>query len=124
MVLERGEIRDPELAGVNLTVTEIRVSPDMRNATVFVVPLGGTIGTPDAVDPAPGIDGIIKALKRARPYLRHRLAQEVVLRHVPDLSFQADTSFDEASHIDGLLRSATVARDLEDAAEDDGDDGA
>ncbi|MFD2234029.1 30S ribosome-binding factor RbfA [Phaeospirillum tilakii] len=103
-LIERGEFRDPDLQGRAITVTEVRISPDLRNATVFVVPLGGG-------DPAP----VLAGLKRARSYLRHEIGQAVQLRCVPDLSFQADTSFDEASRIDDLLRSPEVARDLDDA---------
>ena len=103
-VLERGDLRDPALEGRAITVTEIRVSPDMRNATAFVVPLGG--GDKETVD------DIVRALGRARPYLRHQVASSVTLKYVPDFSFVADTSFDEAGHIDTLLRQPNVARDL------------
>ncbi len=101
-ILERGDIRDPEVAGRLVTVTEVTISPDLHNATVFVVPLGGG-------DPAP----LIAGLKRVRPYLRHELAQLVQLRVVPDLSFVADTSFDQASRIEALLHSPEVRRDVE-----------
>lgn len=100
-IIERGEIRDPDLAGRAITVTEVRISPDLKNATVFVVPLGGG-------DAAP----VIKGLKRARAFIRHEVARQVDLRVVPDLFFEPDTSFDEASKIDALLRSPQVARDL------------
>lgn len=106
-VIERGDIRDPDLHGRAVTVTEVRVSPDLRNATVFVVPLGGG-------DAAP----ILAGLKRARSFLRHELARAVQLRAVPDLSFEEDTTFDEASRIDSLLRSPDVRRDI--APDDDG----
>jgi len=105
-LIERGGFRDPDLQGRAITVTEVRVSPDLRNATVFIVPLGGG-------DSAP----VLAGLKRAKSYLRHEIGQAVQLRSVPDLSFQADISFDEASRIDDLLRSPEVARDL------DGDEG-
>jgi ribosome-binding factor A len=100
-VIERGDFRDPDLAGKAITVTEVRVSPDLRNATVFVVPLGGG----DA-------SAILKGLKRAKAYLRHELAQAMDLRVVPDLSFEPDLTFDEASRIESLLRSPAVRRDL------------
>lgn len=100
-ILERGEIRDPDVAGKPVTVTEVRISPDLRNATVFVVPLGGGDATQ-----------VIKGLKRAKPYLRHEIAKTVDLRTVPDLFFEPDLSFDEASKIDALLRRPEVARDL------------
>lgn len=101
-VIERGEIRDPDLQGRLITVTEVRVSPDLRNATVFVVPLGGG-------DVAP----ILVGLKRAKAYLRHEISRSVQLRAVPDLVFHPDTTFDEATRIDDLLRSPVVRRDLE-----------
>ncbi|MHA1597920.1 MAG: 30S ribosome-binding factor RbfA [Alphaproteobacteria bacterium] len=117
-IIERGEINDPDLAGLSITVTEVRVSPDMRNATAYVMPLGG------ATD-EDGMKTIIKALGRAAPFLRHRVAQSVHLRNVPRLMFIADTSFDVGDHIDALLRTPGIARDI--AHVDDGeepDDGA
>lgn len=100
-IIERGDIRDPDLQGRAITVTEVRISPDLKNATVFVVPLGGG-----------EVDGVLKGLKRAAPFLRHEIAQRVELRAVPNLSFEPDTSFDEGAKIDALLRSAEVRRDL------------
>lgn len=114
-IIERGGFRDPDLQG-GITVTEVRVSPDLRNANVFVVPLGGG-------DPAP----VLAGLKRAKAFLRHEISQAVQLRMVPDLWFEHDTSFDEAGRIDALLRSPDIRRDV-DAEEEDGeigsDDGA
>lgn len=109
-ILERGHFRDPDLQGVAVTVTEVRVSPDLRHATVFVLPFGGG-------DAAP----LLKALKRAAGYLRGRLAHEVRLRHLPELVFVADTSFDRAAELDRLLASPAVARDLG-PRDEDGDD--
>ncbi|MTJ82537.1 MAG: 30S ribosome-binding factor RbfA [Telmatospirillum sp.] len=100
-ILERGDIHDPEVAGKPVTVTEVSVSPDLRNATVFVVPLGGG-------DPQP----VLAGLKRARSYLRHEVARMVQLRVAPDLSFVADGTFDNASRIEALLSSPEVRRDL------------
>lgn len=100
-IIERGDIRDPDLAGRAITVTEVRISPDLKNATVFVVPLGGG-----------EVDGVLKGLKRAAPFLRHEIAHRVELRAVPNLSFEPDTSFDEGAKIDALLRSPEVRRDL------------
>ncbi len=105
-VIERGEFRDPDLVGRGITVTEVRVSPDLHNATVFVTPLGGG-------DSAP----LLAGLKRAKAFLRHEIARAVELRVVPDLWFQADTTFDEAGRIDRLLRSPEVQRDLDSDAE-------
>jgi ribosome-binding factor A len=117
-ILERGDIRDPDVAGRPVTVTEVSVSPDLRNATVFIVPLGGG-------DSAT----LLAGLKRVRPYLRHEVAKMVQLRMVPDLSFSADVTFDNASRIEAILHSPDVLRDLQDDAEDesmlpvDGDEG-
>lgn len=105
-VFLRGEIRDPELADVNLTVTEVRASPDLRRATVFVSRLGRS----DVGDKLP-------ALARAAPFLRGQLARQLRLRVAPELSFVADTSLDHAMHVDRLLRAPEVARDLDRAAD-------
>ena len=111
---EKGVIRDPGLAGVSVTVTEVRVGADLRSARVFVVPLGG--GNADAM---------LSALARARSFLRRRIAEEVRLKFVPDLIFRLDPSFDEAQHIEQLLRDPAVARDLDRSGEPDtgGDNG-
>lgn len=101
-ILERGDIRDPDVAGRPVTVTEVTVSPDLRHATVFVIPLGGG-------DSA----SVLAGLKRVRPYLRHEMARMVQLRMVPDLSFAADTTFDTASRIEALLLRPEVRRDVE-----------
>ena len=107
-VLERGDVRDPDVAGRPVTVAEVTVSPDLRNATVYVVPLGGG-------DSAK----LLVGLKRVRPYLRHEVARMVQLRLVPDLSFAADTSFDQASRIEALLHSPEVRKDVEAVVEDE-----
>ncbi len=100
-IFARGEIRDPELAGVSITVTEVRVGPDLKRATAFVARLGRS----DA-------DALLPALRRAAPFLRSQLARSLRLRVAPDLSFQADTSMDYAMQVDRLLRQPEVARDL------------
>ncbi len=97
-VLERGELRDPGLTGVSVTISEVRVSPDLRNATAYAAPLGG--GDAEAT---------IAALTRARSFLRRRVAESVHLKYVPDLTFRSDPSFDEATRIDALLRDAAGA---------------
>jgi ribosome-binding factor A len=107
-VFEKGVVRDPGLAGLSLTVTEVRAGADLRSATVFVVPLGGG----DA-------DTMLSALARARPFLRRRIADEVRLKFVPDLVFRLDASFDEAQRIERLLRDPAVARDLDRSEEAD-----
>ncbi|MBV9783601.1 MAG: 30S ribosome-binding factor RbfA [Acidisphaera sp.] len=101
-VFARGEFRDPDLAEANITVTEVRIGPDLKRATVFVARLGRS-----------DIDALLPALKRAAPFLRAQVAHALPLRHAPDLSFQADTALDYATHVDALLRSPEVARDLD-----------
>jgi ribosome-binding factor A len=108
-VLLRGDVRNPELQGASITVTEARMSPDLRLATVFFVPLGGG-------DAAP----IQAALERSRPFLRARVAEAVDLKFAPDLRFAVDASFEEARRVDALLHSPQVARDLaRDESEDE-----
>ncbi len=100
-IFEREDFHDPALAGVKLTVTEVRPSPDLRHARVYIVPLGGG-------DPAP----ILKGLHRVKSFLRRRLAGEIVSKFVPDLTFSADVSFDRAAYIANLMQQPSVARDL------------
>jgi len=117
--LERGEIRDPAVQGVPVTVTEVRVSPDLKNATAFVMPLGGGAGEDTSI--------IVEGLNRAAPFLRRRVGETIRLKHVPKISFIIDQSFDEAGHIDALLRDPAVARDLGpryESGRGDEDDGA
>jgi len=102
-VFLRGEFRDPELAGEKVTVTEVRISPDLKAATAFVARLGRT-----------DIDALLPALKRAAPFLRTQVAHAMRLRVAPILSFQPDTSLDYAMRIDALLHRPDVARDLDD----------
>ena len=100
-ILARGDLRDPDLVGRSITVLEVRVSPDMRNATAFVLPLGG--GEEDAV---------VTALGRAAAYLRNEVGRKLHLKYLPQLSFLRDTSFDTARDIDKLLADPAVVRDL------------
>jgi ribosome-binding factor A len=97
----RGELRDPELAGETITVTEVRVSPDLKHATAFVARLGRS-----------DVDALLPALRRAAPYLRSHLARSLRLRVAPDIAFQPDTALDYAQHVDNLLHRPEVARDL------------
>ena len=100
-IFARGEVRDPDLVGVVLTVTEVRVTPDLRHAIAFVTRLG----RPDMAEKLP-------ALRHAAPFLRRALAHALRLRYAPELSFQADTSIDYAMHVDELLHRPEVQRDL------------
>lgn len=97
----RGGFRDPALQGAQITVTEVRVSPDLRNATAFVARLGRS-----------DIGALLPALGRAAAFLRGDLARSLGLRVVPELSFQPDTTLDQAMHIEALLHRPEVARDL------------
>ncbi len=100
--------RDPDLADQSITVTEVRVSPDMRNAIVFVTPLVGEAVT------------IVPALQRASSYIRGQLASAVKLRHTPSLKFEYDHSFDQAERIGSILHSTDVERDLADDGDGNG----
>jgi ribosome-binding factor A len=101
-VFERRDFRDPELAEAQITVTEVRISPDLKRATAFVARLGRT-----------DVDALLPALKRAAPYLRGQVAHALRLRFAPDLTFQPDHALDYAGKIDRLLHRPEVARDLE-----------
>src|SRR5689334_4586993 len=112
-ILREREIRDPGLEGVSVTVTQVKPSPDMRHATVFVEPLGGK-----------NADAIVEALNRHRGFLRGELGRTIELKFTPELRFVEDTSFAEAQRIQRILHSERVARDLRDpdapAKDDDG----
>ena len=108
--LERGEVRDHAIVGVAITVTEVRISPDLKNATAFVTPLGG--GDKEAVE------AVIDGLNRAAPFFRRMIAKQLELRAVPRINFIPDVSFDKASEMDALMRRADVARDLRPMASD------
>ncbi len=111
-IFERETFRDPALFDVRLTVTEVRPSPDLRHARVYIVPLGGS----------ENIQAILEGLKRVKPFLRREVASRVSIKFIPDLIFVADTTFDEAEHISRLLHKPEVARDIWE--HNDPDDGA
>ena len=94
-VLAREELRDPAMQGVSVTVSEVRVSPDLRHATAYVMPLGGG-----------EVGEMIAALNRAAGFIRGRVSRMVHLKFAPDFVFEADSAFDEASKIDTLLRQS------------------
>ena len=100
-MLTRGEVHDPVLEGHMITVPEVRMSPDLRLATVYVMPLGGR----DA-------PSVIAALDRNKRYLRGEIGRRVNLKFAPDIRFRIDESFSEAERIEKLLRSPQVVRDL------------
>lgn len=107
-VLQRGTITDPVLTAHIITVPEVRMSPDLKIATCYVMPLGGKDVTP-----------VIKALAANARYLRLEVGRRMELKSVPELRFREDTSFDEGARMDALLRSPKVVRDLDDTASDD-----
>jgi ribosome-binding factor A len=100
-VLMRGDVHDEVLASHSVSVTEVRMSPDLRHATVFVKPLLGA----DEGD-------VLRALKKNVRYLKGEVARRVNTKFAAELKFLADQSFDQGGHIDTILRSPTVARDL------------
>jgi ribosome-binding factor A len=107
-VLAQGEVHDPVLEGHMITVPEVRMSPDLRLATIYVMPLGGR-----------DEEAVVAALERNKRYLRGVIARKVNLKFAPDIRFRIDERFDEAERIERLLRSPAVKRDL--AGDDDGE---
>jgi ribosome-binding factor A len=101
-ILQREDLRDPDLEGVIVTVSEVRTSPDMKHATAFVAPLGGGDGAKTA-----------KALQRCAGFLRGCLGRQIELRFTPELHFEPDLSFDEATRMNALLADPKVRRDVE-----------
>ena len=95
-------LRDPALRDANITVTEVRVSPDLRNATAYVMPLAGA-----------NADEVMSGLKRSAPYLKTMIARTVELRQAPNIAFAYDTAFDSAARIAELLHAPEVERDLD-----------
>lgn len=100
-VFARQEFRDPDLATAEVTVTEVRIGPDLRHATVFVARLGRS-----------DVDALLPALERASVYLRGCVAHALRLRRAPDLTFQPDVALEHATAIERLLHRPDVARDL------------
>lgn len=110
-VLARNEIRDPDLDGVSVTVTQVKPSPDMRYATVYCAPLGGRNTGP-----------VIAALNRHKGFLRGEMGHMISTKFTPDLRFVEDQSFAEAEKIENLLKSPQVQRDLAHSDETDESD--
>ena len=104
-VFERGQIRDPDLAGMPLTVAEVAMSPDLRVATVYVLPLNAGEAETEAA---------VAALNRIGPALRRMLGPMVSLKFLPDLRFAADTRFDRAGRIEALLDRARAGSERPD----------
>ena len=102
-VFKRDIVYDPEIAGRSLTVTEVRLSSDLKNAKIFVLPLGGE-----------GSDSLVLALNRAAPFLLHKISSQLRLKSLPKLTFVLDSSFDQARHIDELLSKIESPRTIND----------
>jgi ribosome-binding factor A len=100
-MLTRGDVHDPVLATHLITVPEVTMSPDMRMATIYVMPLGGRD------EPA-----VLAALERNKKFLRGEIAHRINLKFAPDIRFRIDRRFEEAERIEKLLRSPEVRRDL------------
>ena len=101
-ILSRGEVHDPVLEAHLITVPEVRLTPDLRMATIYVMPLGGK----DTTD-------VLAAFERNKKYLRGEIAKRVNLKFAPDIRFMLDERFEEAERIEKLLRTPAVQRDLQ-----------
>jgi ribosome-binding factor A len=109
-ILSRGDVHDPVIETHLITVPEVKMSPDLRQATIYIMPLGGH----DEKE-------VLAALERNKRYLRGEIAHRINMKFAPDIRFRIDDRFDEADRIDRLLRSPQVQRDL-DAKNDDATD--
>ena len=108
-ILARGDVHDPVIEAHLITVPEVRMSPDLRQATIYVMPLGGRDAKP-----------VLAALERNKRYLRGEIARHVNLKFAPEIRFRLDERFDEAERIEKLLRTSEVRRDLD---RDEGESG-
>ncbi|WP_417806589.1 30S ribosome-binding factor RbfA [Thioclava sp.] len=108
-LLLRGDVHDPDLNRISVTVGEVRCSPDLKVATAYVTPLGGQGGSE-----------LIAALVRNKGELRHLLGKEMTAKYVPDLRFRLDETYDQMDDTRRLFADETVQRDI--AARDEGDD--
>ena len=106
-MLTRGAVHDPVIQGHLITVPEVRMTADLRLATIYVVPLGGR----DA-------EAVLAALERNKRFLRGEIARRINLKFAPDIRFRIDERFDEAERIEKLLRTPAVQRDLDDKTDD------
>ncbi len=110
-ILSQGDVHDPVLEGHLITVPEVRMSPDLKLATIYVMPLGGR-----------DLGEVIAALDRNKRFLRGEIAHRVNLKFAPDIRFRADERFDEAARIDRLLKTPEVQRDLTPTTDTDSED--
>ncbi|SFS37741.1 30S ribosome-binding factor RbfA [Brevundimonas viscosa] len=115
-VLREEEIHDPAMEGVSVTVTEVRLSPDLKHATCFVEPLGAGVETAPT---AGHVDEIVKALNAHAKFLRGVLGRHIDMKFTPDLRFRHDESFDAAGRMDRLFNDPRVRADLERDGDED-----
>ena len=106
-ILSHGDVHDPDLEGHIITVPEVRMSPDLKLATIYIMPLGGQ-----------DTDVVLAALERNKKFLRGDIARRVNLKFAPDIRFRVDERFDEAERIEKLLRTPAVQRDLNSDSEE------
>ena len=104
-VFEKVEVRDPDLINVSITISEVAISPDLKAATVYVMPLGGD-----------GQDNVLSGLKRASSFLRSKIAKIIQLRSVPRLDFKIDTAFDNSNNLNKVFKMADISYDGDDGA--------
>jgi ribosome-binding factor A len=104
-ILARENIRDPDLQGISITISEVRASPDLKHAIVYAAPLSGTNENID-------VDKVIRALQRCGSFLRGRLGKEMEMKSTPRLKFVADRSFDTAEDMMRLLENPHIQQDL------------
>ena len=102
-VFEKVEVRDPDLANVSITISEVSISPDLKAATVYVMPLGGD-----------GQDNVLSGLRRASSFLRSKIAKIIQLRSVPRLDFKIDTAFDNSNNLNKVFKMADISYDRDD----------
>lgn len=110
-VLTRGDVHDPDLNRIPITVSEVRASPDLKIATAYVMPLGGR-----------DQDTVLAALRRNQAELRHLVTREMTLKYAPDLRFKLDETFDRMDETRRLLNDKNVQRDLVSGTDPDGTD--
>ncbi|MFL2934098.1 MAG: 30S ribosome-binding factor RbfA [Thalassobaculaceae bacterium] len=102
-VFEKVEVRDPDLTNVSITISEVSISPDLKAATVYVMPLGGD-----------GQDNVLSGLRRASSFLRSKIAKIIQLRSVPRLDFKIDTAFDNSNNLNKVFKMADISYDRDD----------
>ena len=107
-MLTRGDVHDPVIEGHLITIPEVRMTADLRLATIYVMPLGGR-----------DVEAVLEALERNKRFLRGEIAHRVNLKFAPEIRFHADERFDEAERIEKLLRTPAVQRDLKTKSDDE-----